>query len=278
MSFRCPDRTSYWIVAALLFVATASGGSSPPLRVCADPDNLPFSNQRGEGFENRLAELFARDLHTSVAYTWRAQRRGFVRKSFAGAACDVIIGVPAQLTQLLRTAPYYRSTYVFVARRDRHLSVRSFDDPRLRTLRVGVQVIGDDGADTPPAIALARRGMITNVRSFVVPDDRGANGIEPRIIEAVARREIDVAVAWGPFAGYWAHRSRVSLALDPVLAPADLAFLPFTFDIALGVRPGDANLRARLDSALSRRHRDIERILDAYGVPHAPPSGGSPAS
>ena len=141
------------------------------LRVCADPNNLPFSNQRGEGFENRLASLIARDLHARVEYTWWAQRRGFVRNTLKTGSCDVIMGVPATMDMVLHTAPYYRSTYVFVTRRTRGIVVRSLDDPVLRRVRVGVQLIGDDGANTPPAHALARRGIVQNVRGYTVYGD-----------------------------------------------------------------------------------------------------------
>jgi mxaJ protein len=237
------------------------------LRVCADPNNLPFSNSRGEGFENRLATLIARDLGDTVAYTWWAQRRGFVRNTLKAGSCDLIMGVPAGMDMVLRTAPYYRSTYVFVTRRDRRLTVRSFDDSVLRRVRVGVQLIGDDGANTPPAHALSRRGIIQNVKGYTVYGDYATESPPSRIIEAVARGDIDVAIAWGPMAGYWARRSPVALTLTPVHPQIDARFLPFVFDIALGVRRGDATLRAALDSILVRRRGEIHRLLDEYGVP-----------
>jgi ABC-type amino acid transport substrate-binding protein len=126
------------------------------LRVCADPNNLPFSNERGEGFENKLAEMLAADLGAELRYTWWAQRRGFFRNTLRAGSCDVVLGVPAGFELALTTSPYYRSTYAFVSRKDRHLGVRSFDDEALRRLKVGVQLVGDDGANTPPAHALAR--------------------------------------------------------------------------------------------------------------------------
>ena len=122
-----------------------SRDSGPALRVCSDPNNLPFSNARGEGFENRIAELLARDLGTHVAYTWWAQRRGFLRNTLNAGACDVVIGYPADAEMAQTTAPYYRSSYMFVTRRG--LRIDSLDDPRLQTLRVGVQLIGDDGGE-----------------------------------------------------------------------------------------------------------------------------------
>ena len=135
----------------------------PTVRVCSDPNNLPFSNGGGEGFENRLADLIARDAGTRVVYTWWAQRRGFLRNTLNAGLCDLVIGYPSGGETVKTTTPYYRSTYVFVTRRSRHLTIRSFDDPMLRRLKVGVQLVGDDGANTPPAHSLSRRGVIANV-------------------------------------------------------------------------------------------------------------------
>ena len=238
-----------------------------PLRVCADPNNLPFSNDRGQGFENRIAELLARDLQKKVEYTWWAQRRGFVRNTLKAGSCDVIIGVPTGLGMVLATAPYYRSTYVFVTRQDRRINVRSFDDPILRRVRIGVQLIGDDGTNSPPAHALSNRGIISNVKGYTVYGDYTKDSPPSRIIDAVARGEVDVAVAWGPMAGYWAKRSPVALRLVDVEPQIDLPFLPFVFDIGMGVRRGDTTFRASLQSVLTRRRPDIQRILNEYGVP-----------
>jgi mxaJ protein len=138
------------------------------LRVCADPNNLPFSNQQGEGFENRIAELIARELHATVQYTWWAQRRGFIRNTLKAGTCDVMLGVPSHFDLALTTSPYYRSTYVFVYRQDKGLTIRSFDDPLLHYLRIGVQLIGDDYTNTPPAHALANRDIINNVVGYTV--------------------------------------------------------------------------------------------------------------
>ncbi len=237
------------------------------LRVCSDPNNLPFSNQRREGFENRIADLIAHDLRARVEYTWWAQRRGFIRNTLKAGACDVIIGVPTGMGMVLRTAPYYRSTYVFVTRRDSRLDVRSFDDPVLKNVRVGVQLIGDDGINTPPAHALSNRGIIQNVKGYTVYGDYSTDSPPSRIIDAVAKGEVDIAVAWGPMAGYWARRSAVPLKIVPVKPQIDLPFLPFVFDIAIGVRRGDSTFRASLDSVLSTRRPEIQRILNDYGVP-----------
>jgi mxaJ protein len=237
------------------------------LRVCADPNNLPFSNDRSEGFENRLAELIAADLGARVEYTFWPQRRGFVRQTLGAGRCDVMMGAPAGYERVLTTAPYYRSTYVFVYRADLGVSIRSLDDPALRRLRIGVQVVGDDYQNTPPAQALARRGLAANVVGYTLYGDYGMPNPAARIVEAVAERQIDVAIVWGPFAGYFAPRQRTALALAPVSPQVDLPFTPFVFEIAVGVRRSDPILRRELDDVLLRRRPEIAELLRGYGVP-----------
>ena len=244
-----------------------SRGGARELRVCADPNNLPFSNRRGEGLENRLAELIARDLGARVRYTWWAQRRGFFRSTLNAGLCDLVPGMPASLEMAWATRPYYRSTHVFVSRRDRNLGIRSFDDPKLRTLRIGVQLIGDDYTNTPPAHALARRGITSNLVGYRVQGDYAEPNPPAAIVDAVARGEVDVAVVWGPLAGYFATRQRVPLVVVPVEPKIDVPFLPFVFDIAMGVRRGDTAFRASVESVLVRRRPEIDRLLAEYGVP-----------
>ena len=237
------------------------------LRVCADPNNLPFSNEKEEGFENRIAELLARDLHAKLEYTWWAQRRGYVRNTLSAGACDVLLGVPAGFERALTTTPYYRSTYVFVSPRAKRYGISSFDDPRLRTLRVGVQIVGDDYTNTPPAHALSRRGIVRNVKGYTLYGDYKEPNPPARIVDAVARGDIDVAVVWGPLAGYFAKRERVPLDVVPVTPRVDPPRLPLTFAIAVGVKKGNAPLRDSLQRVLDRRRPEIRRILDDYGVP-----------
>jgi mxaJ protein len=243
------------------------------LRVCADPNNLPFSNRRGEGFENAIVELLARDLGRRVEYTWWAERRGFVRNTLKAGLCDLVPGLPSGSELALVTRPYYRSTYVFVTRRSRGLHLRSFDDPRLARLRIGVQMIGNDAANSPPAHALARRGMVANVVGYTLYGDYRDPDPPARIVAAVARGEVDAAVVWGPLAGYFARQAAVPLALAPVEPQIDLPFLPFVFDIAMGVRRGDNALRDQIDAALEREAPAIGRILDRYGVPRVEDAG-----
>jgi mxaJ protein len=237
------------------------------LRVCADPNNLPFSNSRREGFENKLAELIARDLNARVQYTWWAQRRGFFRSTLNAGKCDIVMGVASGLELALTTNPYYRSSYVFVTRDDRNLDVRSFDDPRLRKLRIGVHLVGDDGANTPPAHALSSRGVVGNVRGYMLTGDYSRANPPARLIEAVSAGDVDIAVAWGPLAGYFAKVSNVKLRLVPVSPAIDLPFLPEVYDISLAVRRGDKQLRAELDAVLERERGPIAAILTEFGVP-----------
>jgi mxaJ protein len=253
------------VIAGATWPATNHLGVAT-LRVCADPNNLPFSNERGEGFENRIASLLGNDLGERVEYTWWAQRRGFVRNTLNARSCDVILGVPAHYEMVRTTEPYYRSTYVFVTRRDRKLHITSLDDPALRKLRVGVHLIGDDYANTPAAHSLAQRGMIANIKGYTLYGDYSKPNPPARLIEAVANKEVDVAVAWGPLAGYFAKRSSVPLEIVPV-SPARDGPLSYVFDIAMGVRRGDSARAAALDAELVRRRPEIERILGEYGVP-----------
>jgi mxaJ protein len=272
MSSRCRKLAGLLLLFAFGACGAKAGNELPPkparvLRICADPNNLPFSNRRLEGFENEIAALLARDLGARAEYTWWAQRRGFFRNTLKAGLCDVVMGVPSSFEMALPTRPYYRSTYVFVTRRDRRLAIRSFDDPVLRSLRIGVQLIGDDGTNAPPAHALARRGVVGNLIGYPVYGDYREDSPPARIVGAVAKGDVDVAVVWGPLAGYFAPRQPVPLALTPVSPQIDLPFLPYVFDIAVGVRRGETALRDELDAALERRQPEIDAILDRYGVP-----------
>ena len=268
--------TRWPIVAALAALAfsaptPAAAQSAAPahvLRVCADPNNLPYSNERQEGFENRIAELVAREMKAELRYVWWAQRRGYIRNTLRAGLCDVFIGMPTGLDMVLVTRPYYRSTYAFVTKRSGP-HIESFDDPRLKRLRIGVQIIGDDFANAPPAEALAHRGIVRIVRGYTVLGDYRDPNPPSRIVRAVAKGDVDVAVVWGPIAGYFARKSSVPLRVVPVSPEVDVPYLPFVFDIAMGVRHGETVLRDSLDAVIARRQRDIDRILADYGVPRA---------
>ncbi|MGE5567125.1 MAG: substrate-binding domain-containing protein [Parcubacteria group bacterium] len=257
----------------LIAIALLAGCSPKPkvLRVCADPNNLPYSNDKRQGFENKLVEMVAHDLGRRVEYTWWAQRRGFVRNTVKEGRCDVWPGVASSMEMLATTRPWYRSTYVFVTRADRDLDIRSFDDPRLKTARIGVQMVGDDGANTPPAHALTRRGIIGNIRGYMVYGDYSHPNPQAEIVNAVDRGDIDVAVAWGPLAGYFAAQAAHPLRVTPVKPWLDGPSLPMVFDISMGVRKEDLKLRDRLDQVLEKRAGDIRALLASYHVPVVQP-------
>jgi mxaJ protein len=250
----------------VLILLAAGAGQARELRVCADPNNLPFSNERGEGFENKLAELIAGELQAKLTYLWRAQRRGFLRETIKAGLCDMVPGIMAGVETLRTTTPYYRSTYVFV-RRTGEAQIASLDDPALLNLRIGVQLIGDDGSNTPPAHALSKRGITGNVRGYMIYGDYAEPNPPARIIDAVASGQIDVAIAWGPMAGYFATREPIPLAITPVSPQADGPRLPMVFDIAVGVDRENRALRDEINAVLNRRRTDVDGLLASYDVP-----------
>lgn len=253
------------LVSSIVLLGANSPVTVRPLRVCADPNNLPYSNAKHEGFEDKLAQLVASDLHRPVEYYYWAQRRGFIRNTLKAGHCDVIMGTAAGLDMVVTTRPYYRSTYTFVSRASSP-DIRSLDDPRLHTVKVGVQLIGDDFNNTPPAAGLTRRGIVRNVRGYTVYGDYREANPPSRIVRAVEKGDVDVALVWGPLAGYFAKKSSVPLRVEPISPRAD-GPLPYTFAIAMGVRHGDEAFRDTLDQVIARHRADIDRLLDSYGVP-----------
>jgi mxaJ protein len=256
------------VAVAIAAVTLACPQPSRVIRVCADPNNLPFSNQRLEGFENRIAVIVGEALQADVEYVWWAQRRGFIRNTLREGLCDVVIGLPAGVEMVRTTEPYYRSSYVFVTRRGSHQPV-SFDDPYLRSATIGVHLIGDDFANTPPAHALSARGLVDNIRGFSIYGDYTQPNPPARLIDAVASGDIDVAVAWGPLAGYFAKSTNVPLQISRVHPDEEPPF-PFVFDVAMGVARANDRLQAELDAVIATRRLEIERILRDYGVPLLP--------
>jgi mxaJ protein len=234
------------------------------LRVCANPDNLPFSNSNGEGFENKLAELIARDLHENVAYTWTNEHEHFVRKTLNAEKCDVLMGVPAAFDEVETTTPYYTSGYVFVWRKDRGLHLSSIRDPHLRSLKIGVHVIGDD--NTPPMEALSRQGISQNIVGYMIYRDTQLKQ-HSRLIDDVAAGKVDVAAVWGPLGGYYASRSRVPLAVAAITDTASFAPAVFRYAIALGVRKGDEMRKLQLNRIIAREGPAIRNLLRGYGIP-----------
>jgi mxaJ protein len=248
------------VLLAFCAVLLTSAMNARDLRVCADPENLPFSNNKQQGFENRIAELVARDLHANLVYQWQRMGRGFVREYLNKGECDVLIGIPANFKPVLTTTPYYRSSYVFVNRKDERLKPASLDDPSLHQLKIGVQVLEEDY--TPPATALARRQLQNQIVGFNTTGEDADS-----IIRAVADRKVDTAIVWGPLAGFFARKYRGALQLTPVTPEVDPPALPLTFAIAMGVRKGNTGLRDELERVIEKRHAEIHAILDRYGVP-----------
>jgi mxaJ protein len=254
------------LFVAIMCVAVSGADTNKLiLRIAADPNNLPFSNERLEGFENRIADLIARELGADVQYLWRAQRRGFFRETLKANEADLVMGVPAGFERAAPTKPYYTSSYVFVTRKDRGYDFKNLDDPRLRTLRIGVQVIGDDYNNTPPAHGLASRGIVTNVVGYTLYGNYAEPNPPAQIISAVERDEIDVAMVWGPLAGYFAAKARTPLdvrPIEPTEKDSDL-----TFSIAIGCRRKDPELRKKVDAILAAHRSDVDAILAEYHVP-----------
>ncbi|MYH30444.1 MAG: quinoprotein dehydrogenase-associated putative ABC transporter substrate-binding protein [Acidobacteria bacterium] len=243
---------------------------SPELRVCGDPDNLPYSNERLEGFENRIAAVVAAELGATPVYAWWPHQRGLVRNTIDAGTCDVIFGVPEGLDFVLWTKPYYRSSYVMAYRDDRGYDLPSLDAPALQQLRIGVHV------NTPPEESLARRGLLDNVSTYsLFFDPRGDRDRPRKLLDDLVAGTVDVAVAWGPLAGYAAATSGAPLELVPL---EDEPGVPLSFDISMGVAKGNEALKDRLETAIDRRRTEILAILEEYGVPLVPAGGGAAAA
>jgi len=253
-------------LAAVSAVALAAlpGMGDGPLRVCADPDNLPFSRADATGFENRLATMLADALGTKARFYWWPQRRGFVRNTLDAKACDVVIAMPVDSPGVLTTPAWYEAGYVFAYRPDRVGRIGSYDDAALRTLRVGVPLVGNDMAATPPGHALARRGLTDNVIGFA---PLGQTSVGERMMAALADGSIDVALLWAPQAAYFAGRQDFAVRLAP--ARDDSAAEPQRFAMAVAVRQGDVALRDALADALARLKPRIGELLADAGVADA---------
>jgi quinoprotein dehydrogenase-associated probable ABC transporter substrate-binding protein len=238
------------------------------IRVCADPDNMPLSNQKGEGFEQKLAELIAKEWNAKVEYAWWPVRRGFFARALNGRYCDLAVEAPPALDIASVTRPYFRSGYVFVTRKDSGLDIKSLADPRLKKLRIGVNLLNSDAENTPPAMALSKYGVVGNLKgysTFYTDTERPED-----IVNDVAKKDIDVAIVWGPLAGYFAKRSAVPLSLQPLAERDSLSDLPFRFDIGMAVRRKDRALRDSLQKVIDRKGPEIQAILKEYGVPVFP--------
>jgi mxaJ protein len=267
------------LVVTMAARSAAQGTNEPPillspdsmwkqrhnLRICADPQNMPFTNQKREGFDNKLAGVIARELADSVTYAWWPSRRGYLRNTLSAGTCDVVIGVPIGFDPVATSKPYYRSTYYIVTRTDKKLDIKSLDDPRLKKLRVGVNLLDGDYTNTPPAHALSAHGItgigVVGFAGFY--DDVHHPG---EIIDSLAKGNIDVALVWGPIAGWFSKQSGVQMTLT-ALPDSDSVDLPFAYSVAIGTRRSDRELRSLIDEILVRKKPEIDKILMEYNVP-----------
>jgi len=230
------------------------------LRVCADPANLPFSNDKGEGFENKIAEIVAADLKLPVEYTWFPQATGFIRQTLFAKRCDVVLGYAQGDDLVLNTNHYYRSTYALVLRKGAGLDgVDSLGDPRLRGKRIGVV------AGTPPATAMAQLGLIEHAKPYPLMVDRRYESPAERMIDDILSSDIDAGVLWGPIAGYFAPKANGELMVVPLLKEA--AGQRMAYRITFGVRPLDDEWKRQLNVLIAKRQGDIDSILLQFGVP-----------
>jgi len=278
MSFPLPAILALGLSVSLFQVASAAEAvGAPPaakaeLAVCADPNSLPYASDKQPGFENRIAEMLAADQHATLRYTWFAPIRGFLRNTLLAGTCDVVIGMPAALpgVPVAMTRPYYAASYVAVTRANdaRHFS--SFDDPWLKSATIGVLLLGDDEAITPPQVALSNRGITQHVTGFPMRTTRNVANPQGLIVDAVADGKIDVAFVWGPLAGYFAKQHGAALRLENIVADPENPNYQFVYPMAMGVRKTDTGLRDRLQAAIDRHQADIAAILRDYGIPTVP--------
>jgi quinoprotein dehydrogenase-associated probable ABC transporter substrate-binding protein len=257
------------LLVGLGLLATPAAGQAPPgaetvdparLRVCADPANLPFSDDQGRGFENRIAELLAAHLGRPLSYTWHPQSMGFVRNTLRPRLCDLIIGVVAADELVLNTNPYYRSAYVLVHRAGEADRFGDLERPAVRGARIGAV------AGTPPVDLLARLGLLAHLRPYRLMVDTRAEQPARAMLADLAAGEIDIALAWGPIAGYWARRQAVPLELVP-LASDPRRGPRLDFWISMGVRQGEPEWKHRINEAIAALQPQIDAVLDEYAVP-----------
>ena len=255
------------IALYLLYPRTALAETTKEFRVCADPQNMPFSNRQLEGFENKIAAVIGKAFEAPPSYVWWGQRRGFIRNTMNATLkegrCNIMIGAPQGYDLVRTTKPYYRSSYVFVYAKAKGLRLKSLDDPALKKLKIGVHLFGDDYSNPPPVHELSKRGLVDNVVGFDTIYSK--HNPPSRIIDAVASGKIDVAIVWGPAAGYFVKHQKVPMEIVPI--PSGKTDLPFAFGMSMGIRPGDEALRARVQKALDAKQAAIEQILKEYGVP-----------
>jgi quinoprotein dehydrogenase-associated probable ABC transporter substrate-binding protein/PQQ-dependent catabolism-associated CXXCW motif protein len=229
------------------------------LRVCADPSNLPFSNKAGEGFENKIAELLASKLGVPLTYTWYPQSTGFVRNTLNAGVCDVVIGIPTPSQLMQNTNPYFRSSYALVQRADANPKITSLHDPALADLKIGAV------AGTPPVTLLAQQGLLAHLKPYQLVVDTRFDSPGRQMVEDVAAKVIDVAIAWGPIAGYWARQQKEPIEVTPLVG--EEAGLHLDFRMSMGLRRGEPDWKRTLNEFLAANGDAIQAILLDYGIP-----------
>jgi quinoprotein dehydrogenase-associated probable ABC transporter substrate-binding protein len=230
-------------------------------RACADPHDLPFSNEAGEGFENKIAKLFAQKLGKSVEYTFYPDATGFIRNTLNAHRCDVVLGI-AQGDDLVQpTSPYYRTSYAAAYRQDGPLKgMESLSDPRLKTAKIGII------AGTPPATVLAENGLLGHIKSYALVVDTRFDSPTHQMMDDLDRGDIDVALLWGPLAGYYATKAKNATAVVPLVKEQG-GGPPMVFRIVMGVRHSDQNWKRALNKLISENQDEIQAILRSFGVP-----------
>lgn len=255
-------------LAAALIAASGTAGAQAPtgdlaarneLRVCADPSNLPFSDEKGEGFENQIAELLGRDMSVPVKYTWFPQVIGFVRNTLQAGRCDLVMGTVAGDQMMQTTTPYYYTSYMLVFRSDKPLSFADFDDPSLKSLHIGVV------SGTPPSDLLVRHGLMANARPYALTVDTRYESPARQMISDIADGTIDAGMLWGPIAGYFIHRDKLPLTL--VQLKSEPGMPRMDYHIAMGVRGDEPDWRRRINTEIQKNQDKIAAVLRDYGVP-----------
>ena len=247
-----------WSTAAS--AQTAEVVSETTVRVCGDPANMPFSNEAGEGFENRIAELLAKHLGLPLEYTWFPQATGFVRNTLVAKRCDVVIGYAAGGDPVQNTNPYYKSAWTLIYRKGQGLDgVESLHDPRIKGRRLGVI------AGTPPATIMALNGLIGSAKPYALVVDRRFESPAEEMIRDIASGDVDGGILWGPIGGYFAKRAGVPLTVVPLVKETQGP--PMTYRVTFGLRHGEITWKHRLNDFIAARQPEINRILIDYGVP-----------
>jgi mxaJ protein len=236
-------------------------------KVCADPENMPYSNAKGEGFENKIAELLAQDLGLKLSYLFWYDRMGFLRNTLNAKRCDVVMGTTPDNDALRTSKPYYRSGHVFVWRKESNYNITDWDSPDLKKGIIGI--VGQ----SPATIPMNDHGLINNARPY--RQQRDLNLPPSYLIDDLAKKDIDIAIAWGPIGGYFAKNNAVPMEVRiiPEYVTGDAinqAKGKEFWNISVGVRKKDKERMAKIDAALERNKDKIEKILNDYGVPHVP--------